>query len=352
MTLGKRAKNILLATATTVVCLLIGIEVAAYLTVPSIHLTSEGDAMVVFDPEIGMVPHPSAHTKRTYPAIKDRATFVFDVYTDDRGARVDGPGRRSTPRTDIMTIGCSFSWGYALPNSETYSSRLSRTLGASVANFSEASYGTVQALQMLRRNRDLAPRLVIYGNIAHHSERNVSACAPSYYPFCLDVSHIEWNGEGKPSIAPPASNGVRRLEQHLTGDFTNPATWLAHGADVIYGRMTYGMSVQNEPDEAKKEQALAFLLREMERTAAAMGSEVLVVFIPTNYWGPSPALSRMIAEIGGRLHFLDLTDRFKRNKEEGGPNVYIVGDGHPSAAAHAIIADEIARYIDREKLLQ
>ena len=57
MTLGKRAKNILLATATTVVCLLIGIEVAAYLTVPSIHLTSEGDAMVVFDPEIGMVPN-------------------------------------------------------------------------------------------------------------------------------------------------------------------------------------------------------------------------------------------------------------------------------------------------------
>ena len=89
--LGKRTKNLMLASATTIVCLLIGIEVAAYLTVPPIHLTSEGDAMVVFDPEIGMVPNRSAHTRRTYPAIKDRATFVFDIYTDDRGARVDGP---------------------------------------------------------------------------------------------------------------------------------------------------------------------------------------------------------------------------------------------------------------------
>jgi hypothetical protein len=43
--------------------------------------------------EIGVTPHPSAHTRRTYPAIKDGATLVFDVYTDARGARVDGSGR-------------------------------------------------------------------------------------------------------------------------------------------------------------------------------------------------------------------------------------------------------------------
>jgi len=144
----KRREFLETASATTIVCLLVGIWVAAYLTVPPIHLTSEGDPMVVFDPEIGMVPNRSAHTRRIYPAIKDRATFVFDVYTDDRGARVDEPGRRSAGRTDIMTIGCSFSWGYALPNGDTYSSRLSKALGASVVNLSEASYGTVQALQM------------------------------------------------------------------------------------------------------------------------------------------------------------------------------------------------------------
>ena len=127
--------------------------------------------------------------------------------------------------------------------------------------------------------------------------------------------------------------------------------WLEHGADVIYGRIAYGQSVWSEPDETKKDEALAFLLREMERAVAEVGSQLLVVFIPTNYWAPSSALARMVDEIGGTMRFLDLTDRFKRNREEGGPDVYIVGDGHPSAAAHAIIAEEIAKYVRREKLL-
>ena len=81
----------------------------------------------------------------------------------------------------------------------------------------------------------------------------------------------------------------------------------------------------------------------MERTVAKIDSQVLVVFIPMNYWGPSPVLARIIGEIGGEIHFLDLTDRFKRNREKDGPNIYIVGDGHPIAAAHAIIAKEIAK---------
>ena len=347
--MAKWAKNIILAAVSTTACLLIGIEVAAYLTVPPIHLTSEGDPMVVFDPEIGMVPNRSAHTKRTYPAIADRATFVFDVFTDERGARVEGPGQRSPARADIVTVGCSFSWGYALPNGDTYASRLSRDLGARVSNLSEASYGTVQSLQMLRRHRDLAPKLIVYGIIAHHSERNVWACAPSYYPFCLDVSHVEWDAAGKPRVAPPASDGVGRLERHLTGDFLNPLNWLRHGADVIYGRVTYGLAMRSVSEE-KKEEALSFLLREMEHTTAEMGSQVLVVFIPTNYYEAAPSLPRTIAGIGGRMRFLDVTPRFKKNREEGGPDPYIFGDGHPNAAAHAMIADEIAKYIRREGL--
>ena len=159
--MGRRTKNFLLASAATLASLLVGIEVAAYLTVPPIHVTSEGDALVVFDREIGMIPHPNAYTRRTYPAIKDRATLVFDVYTDERGARVDGPGRRAAARADIVVVGCSFSWGYALANADTYASRLAREFGAGVSNFAQPSYGTVQSLQMLRRNRDLAPKLFI-----------------------------------------------------------------------------------------------------------------------------------------------------------------------------------------------
>ena len=349
MSKAKPTKTALLVLASTIASLLLGIAVAAYLTVPGIAMSSEGDALVIFDPEVGAIPNPNAHNRRIYPAIKDRKAFAFDVYTNDRGARVDGPGERSPARVDVITVGDSFTWGYALQNPQTYASTIGRDLKASVSNLAMASYGTTQSLQILRRNRDLAPKLIVYGMIAHHFERNVMPCAPSYYPFCLDVSHVVSDEQGKPSIAPPWSNGVRRLQQQLAGDYYyNPVTWLTHGIDVIQGRIEYARATFDEADEATKDRAMAFLLREMERTAAEMGAELLVVYLPTNYWGPPAGLARVI----GNIRLLDLTESFTRNKEAGGPNPYIVGDGHPSVAGNALIASEIAKYVRREGLLK
>lgn len=349
---GGQVKTLALTLVSTTIALLIGIEVAAYLTVWPLAMSSEGDSLVIFDPEIGMVARPSARTRHIYPAIADRAPFVFDIYTDDRGARVDGPGQRSAALYDVVTIGDSFTWAYALANQDSYASRLGQDLHANVANFAMASYGTTQSLQLLERNLDLKPKLVIYGIIAHHLERNVQPCAPSYYEFCLDVSHVSWDDHGKPYIAPPVSNGVRRMQTHMTRDFLNPVSWLTHGADVIFGRICNIWSRQHEPGEARKEEALLFLLREMNRVVTANGARLLVMFLPTNYYGPPAALPGIIDKVGGGIRFLDLTGRFERNKKEGGPNPYIVGDGHPSAAGHALIADEIAKYVRSEGLLE
>ena len=348
MSEAKPTKTALMVLALTVAGLLLGIEVVAYLTVPGIAMSAEGDPLVIFDPEIGAIPNPSSHNRRIYPAIKDRKAFAFDVYTNDRGARVDGPGQKSPARVDILAIGDSFTWGYHLENPQTYASTIGRELQASVSNFAMASYGTTQSLQILRRNRDLAPKLIVYGMIAHHFERNVMPCAPSYYPFCLDVSHVASDGQGGPRIAPPWSNGVRRLQQQLSGDYYNPVGWLTHGIDVIQGRVEYAWATFDEADEARKDRAMSFLLREMERTAAEMNAQLLVVYLPTNYWGPPAGLARVI----GNIRLLDLTESFQRNKEAGGPNPYIVGDGHPSAAGNALIAAEVAKYIRRERLLE
>ena len=350
---NKTLKSALLALAITVVSLLLAIEVTAYLTIPGIAMSVEGDPLVLFDPEIGAIPNPSAHNRRIYPAIKDRKAFAFDVYTDDRGARVDGPGRRSPARIDMLVVGDSFTWGYALQNPQTYASLVGRDLGASVSNLAMASYGTTQALQILRRNRDLAPKLIVYGMIAHHFERNVMPCAPSYYPFCFDASHVvETQGapdaQGNPRIAPPWSNGVQRLQEQLSGDYRTPARWLTHGLDVIRGRAEFAWAGFDVADEARKDRAMGFLLREMERTAAEMGSQLLIVYLPTNYWGPPAGLAKVI----GNIRLLDLTQSFHRNREADGPNPYIVGDGHPSADGNALIAREIAAYIRREGLLK
>lgn len=340
-------RNVSLAAGTTLLALLAGLWVAAYLTVPNPKLVTEGGGFVVFDPEIGMVPRPNGHTRRIDGPTDNRPSLIYDIYTDDRGARVDGPGQRSPGRVEIVTIGCSFTWGHPIDNADTYPARLRRELGVSVSNFAMSAYGTTQSLQMLRRNRDLAPKLVIYGFITAHLDRNVIACAPSYHPFCLDVSHVDWNETGQPRIEPPLSNGVRRFQRHLDHDYANPVDWLVHGVDVVFGRMEQAWYHNRIPGDTKREEAMAFLLRNVERTVADMGSELLVVYIPMNFAPPPPELARVI----GKTRLLDLTQSFVRHQASGGPPLYVVDDGHPNPAAHAIIADEIVRYIRRERPL-
>ncbi len=344
--MNKVSKTLLLVLVSTAASVLAGIAIAAYLTIPSIPLISEGDRLLVFDPEIGARPNPSSHARRIYPAVRDRQTFAFDIYTDDRGARVDGPGQRSPAQVDVLVVGDSFSWGYALANPETYARHLARELGTGVSNFAMAAYGTTQSLQMLRRNGDLKPKLIVYGIIAHHFERNVMPCLPSYYPFCFDASHVTWNAAGEPYIAPPESNGVRRFQRHLAGDFTNPVTWLTHGVDVIRGRIEYAQATYSTPTDRKKEEALGYLLREMERSAKAIGAKLLVVYLPTNYYSAPEALPRLI----GDIRLLDLTQAFRRERDKGA-NLYIVGDGHPNRAAHELISREIAKYVRENGLL-
>lgn len=344
--MNKVSKTLLLVLASTAASVLVGIAVAAYLTVPRIPLISEGDGLLVFDPEIGARANPSSHARRIYPAVRDRQAFAFDIYTDDRGARVDGPGQKSPEQVDILVVGDSFTWGYALANEETYSRHLARELDASVSNFAMAAYGTTQSVQMLRRNADLAPRLVVYGIIAHHLERNVSPCLPSYYPFCFSASHVAWNDSGQPSIGRPQSNGVQRFQRHLAGDFLDPVTWLTHGIDVVRGRIEYALASYGTPSDEKKEEALAFLLRDMQRSADEIGAKLVVVYLPTNYYSAPEALPRVI----GDIDLLDLTEAFRRERDAGA-NLYIVGDGHPNRAAHELISREIARHVRDKGLL-
>jgi hypothetical protein len=344
------AKLAMLALASTVLSLVVGIAVVGYWTVPNPQLYVEGDGyFLAFDPAIGMVPRPSSYTKRTDGPTPNRGPLIYDIYTDERGARVDGRDRQRGPaQAEIVTLGCSFTWGHAIANRDTYAARLGRELGVVNANFAMAGFGTTQALQLLKRNRDLKPRLVIYGFIFAHLDRNVAGCAPSYHPFCLDVAHVSWDETGRPRIEPPLSNGVRRVQRQVTRDYLDPVTWAVHGVDVIVGRLVNAWYERKIPDHARREEAFAFLMREMERTVAEMGAELLVIHIPTKYEAAPPELAR---NLGKATRLLDLAEALNRHKDSGGAPLHIVDDGHPNPLGHELIAREIARYLREERLL-
>jgi hypothetical protein len=53
----------------------------------------------------------------------------------------------------------------------------------------------------------------------------------------------------------------------------------------------------------------------------------------------------------GDTRLLDLTEAFQRERDKGA-NLYIVGDGHPNQAAHALISREVAKYVRENGLLE
>jgi hypothetical protein len=64
---GARLKSLVLVLASTTIALLVGVWVTAYLTVWPPAMSTVGDGIVIYDPEIGLVSRPSAHTRHIYP---------------------------------------------------------------------------------------------------------------------------------------------------------------------------------------------------------------------------------------------------------------------------------------------
>ena len=187
---AKPMKTVLLVLVSTIASLLLGIEIAAYLTVPGIAMSSEGDALVIYDPEIGAIPIPAPTTGASIPRSRTARPSPSMSTPTIAAPASTGPANEARPasifsRSAIRSPGAT-RWKIRRPmppRSDGNSRRASRTSPwRATARRSRC--------RSCERNRDLAPRLVVYGMIAHHFERNVMPCAPSYYPFCLDVSHV------------------------------------------------------------------------------------------------------------------------------------------------------------------
>jgi hypothetical protein len=325
----------------------------SYWTIPALPAHIEGGPLLSYDPEVGFVAPPNASIRWTGFDAGGKTTVQFQVHTDRRGARVANRGEQNPSPADIVIVGDSFAWGYGVEGHETFAFQTIGALGGSGANLAFASYGTTQSLLLLRRHRDLSPRLVIFPLTIDHLWRNVSPCARSAYPFCLDYAHVAWDARGQPHIAPPRSDGVARLHRQMRAEQRglDPATWLVHGLDVIVAQLRYRAANATASDRDKQNAALEFLIPKIASTARDMKATLLIVFLPDQSMAPSPeTLSRSAQRFGYR--FLDLSEAYGKLEAAARATLYLPNDGHPSAAGHALIARELASYIRREGLLE
>ena len=110
-----------------------------------------GDWMTVDDAVIGYAAAKQASSVRE----RTDGTVRFQVFTDERGARITEKGQETPEKVTILTVGGSFVWGQGVENQETFTALLGQRFGVPVANFAYAGYGTLHALQMMERHIDL-----------------------------------------------------------------------------------------------------------------------------------------------------------------------------------------------------
>lgn len=312
-----------------------------------------GDWLMVRDDEMGFVPRPNAASE-----IHNVETdYRFHVYTDARSARVNRPGEQTGATVDVMTLGCSFTWGAGIENEQTYAQRLGAALHAPVANFAMGSFGSVQSFLMLLRNADLKPKVVVYGFIPDHLRRNVAPCAPNYVPLCAPVAYLQREGDQvvlKPphmEIFSPEENQafiteVAMRDPRGLGALFSRAEWAAKIAWLDWRHRE--IAVDQSPENAAL--ALNVMIGAMADETAKIGAKLVVLHMPYLVRGRVNAAPQALRDaIAGRdLTFVDFAPVaegfYERNPEA---TLTLGDDPHPNPVAHQMIADTLAEPVRR-----
>ena len=347
----------LTAALTLSACLALAVAYYAYRarSYAALDHALEGDFPIEPDDEMGFVPIRNGATFRRH----DRAGLAYHVFTSDRRARVNARFERTPPTVDLMIVGCSFSWGHGVESEDTYGQVLARRRGLTVTNLAFSAWGTTQAVQMLERNRDLAPRAVIYGFMADHLKRNLMACAPAYGPLCLPFAHVEFGEDGQPFLARPDASLFEPNRRFWRSFFftksIGPSQLLA-AAEVDWTRLRHPHPAPPD-DDAAPARALAYLLPRLQAAAARAGGTLVVVNLPylerERTTPAPPALRQALEAMRGRdVALLDLAPVVKDYyRDRSRPSLRFAHDRHPDRAAHQLFADAIGAFLEARGLL-
>lgn len=312
----------------------------------NIDLKIEGDRTIADDDIIGFTAAKGSSAFRKHI----RRGLSYHLFTDERGARVNSSGLSTANKVTLMTIGCSFSWGHGMENEETFTEILGRRLGIPVANFAMGSYGTLQSLQMLERNVDLTPKIIIYGFIEDAIRRSLSPCAPTYAPFCLSVSSVAFDPQGNPYIHAPnmefSANVAQRFFEEVLWDHSviNDIVW---GAKITWFRLTSKSMFTYSNTEESRLKCMNFLMKKMEGIAKSINAVLIVVYIPyLNKGNTNSAPLELLNALSKNTIFVDLSSVVKDyyNNPEN-PDLRFKLDSHPNQLAHKLIANEIEKVI-------
>lgn len=277
------------------------------------------------DPDLGWSPLPDLDRFRVREVgLEGEVILDYHVSTNSRGLR----GRReyAAPRPPggrrIVALGDSFTWGQSVEEEETFPARL-EARGVEVPNLGVIGYGPGQMLLRLRRDGlPLEPDVVMLCLISDDVRRdvepwNVNGCARPCFSLV----------DG--ALAPPRYPLPPRLPGGTV--IPNPHHGLAR---VLRG-------AQSALGLGPRWDLLRATVLEIRREALAAGARFVVVVLPF-LADPGDRLAQVLGDLG-RAHDFQVVDARPAFDARPDKTSLFIIDGHPDAAGHALIADEIAR---------
>lgn len=250
------------------------------------------------------------------------------------GLRKTSPdqGNVRDDRPKLVFVGCSFTQGWAISDHETFPWKLQQAFPAfEVLNFGTSGYGTYQSLLTLEEQlpKLQRPRMVLYGFIADHEQRNVGS---AYFLRALTMNSIE--RVHLPSVEMQDGALVRRTPEVW------PSWPLRENSALVALAETAWMNFKGHNRLLSARNIPQHLLLEMKAVSEAHGAEFAVVLL--NFKRKREAYytkwlqKQGIAVINCNLKLTD--------------DLRVEGEGHPNGEMNTRWSSCIAAYLEQHEI--
>lgn len=277
------------------------------------------------DPILGWKNRAGSYVVPPYSPEGKETTVTF---LDD-GRRFTGVNGKNS-REKVVFIGGSLTQGWAVSDEETFAWKLQSRYGqVEIMNYAGSGYGTFQSLLKLEsvlQGLAKPPRLVIYGYIDHHEDRNI---APLYWLEML----ARYSKRGQVGVPYCTLNNKGQLVRHGPESYSE---WPFKKYSALITFLENRYMHWKLGDRKNGEKVTEKLLLEMNELCLKSGTRLLVVmldFIPER-----------------KYHYI----RFMNDKRINLANCVfpirepyqVKGEGHPNGKLHSIWANCISQALD------
>ncbi len=358
-------KNFLLALGSVLLALLCAEGVLRLCVKPPPPPAAEKAAQWVEVPEKKWVDYHRVlgwYPQASKKALLETSFIHQEIHTDAAGFRGEKDYASEKPAgiTRILALGDSFTFGFGVADSETFSRRLENTMPSlEVLNTGVPGYGIDQVLMLYREiGRKYHPDIVLVDVFPEMCWRATRAFTAGGYakPFFKLTAGGELALQNVP---------VPRPYEMTRGQFPNlfqQSFWQAVlQKSILYqtlqfrllrlGRNLFLIDPDLSDEWKISRKILAQLLTEIRRD----GARPVLVLIPPQTWVRSPEKNqprRSMLRFARREHVpvVDLAGAFyEAGQKSSVEDYYIRDDWHWTAKGHALAAGEIERFLKSPK---